>query len=77
VDNVYGVFGGMVVISGTAARLLTAARSVAPQCTRCGRLEILLRAAGWAQERALTSSPEWGHWYCSAPYGDAMTNGKS
>ncbi|WP_350223403.1 polymorphic toxin type 44 domain-containing protein [Leclercia adecarboxylata] len=32
--------------------------------------EILLRAAGWAQNRAGTSEPEFGNWYRSAPYGD-------
>ena len=32
--------------------------------------EVLLRGAGWAQERAGTSKPEWGHWYGDAPYGD-------
>ena len=32
--------------------------------------EILLRAAGWAQSRAGTSSPAFGDWYRSAPYGD-------
>jgi RHS repeat-associated protein len=31
---------------------------------------VLERAAGWAQEQAGTSKPEWGHWYGSAPYGD-------
>jgi RHS repeat-associated protein len=33
-------------------------------------LQVLLRGAGWAQERAGTSTPEWGHWYGKAPYGD-------
>ena len=32
--------------------------------------ETLLRGAGWAQEDAGTSLPEWGHWDGSAPYGD-------
>jgi RHS repeat-associated protein len=31
---------------------------------------ILHRVAGWAQESAGTSTPEWGHWYGSYPYGD-------
>jgi RHS repeat-associated protein len=33
-------------------------------------LQVLLRGAGWAQERAGTSTDAWGHWYGSAPYGD-------
>lgn len=31
---------------------------------------VLLRAAGWAQLQAGTSSPEFNKWYASAPYGD-------
>lgn len=31
---------------------------------------ILLMGAGWAQSRAGTSKPEWGHWFGDAPYGD-------
>jgi len=31
---------------------------------------ILLRAAGFAQSRAGTSSPELGHWWGAAPFGD-------
>ena len=33
-------------------------------------LQVLLRGAGWAQQRARTSDPRWGRWYGSAPYGD-------
>lgn len=33
-------------------------------------LQVLLRGAGWAQEQAGTSTPEWGHWYGGPPYGD-------
>lgn len=32
--------------------------------------EILLRGAGWAQSRAGTVEPRWGHWYQEIPYGD-------
>lgn len=32
--------------------------------------DILLMGAGWAQSRAGTSKPEWGHWFGDAPYGD-------
>ena len=32
--------------------------------------QLLLRAAGFAQSRAGTNRPEWGHWYGSEPYGD-------
>ena len=32
--------------------------------------EILLRGAGWAQSRAGTVEPRWGHWYQDIPYGD-------
>lgn len=32
--------------------------------------QVLLRGAGWAQGRAGTSKPEFGHWYGSASYGD-------
>ncbi|EPY2275232.1 polymorphic toxin type 44 domain-containing protein, partial [Clostridium sporogenes] len=32
--------------------------------------ELLLRAAGYAQVKAGTSKPEWGHWSGSEPYGD-------
>jgi RHS repeat-associated protein len=31
---------------------------------------VLSRAAGWAQQQAGTSSPNWGHCYGSHPYGD-------
>jgi RHS repeat-associated protein len=31
---------------------------------------IVLRLAGWAQSRAGTSRPEFGHWWGMAPYGD-------
>ena len=31
---------------------------------------ILRRGAGWAQERAGTSLPEWGHWWTDSPHGD-------
>jgi hypothetical protein len=31
---------------------------------------VLERGAGWAQEQAGTSLPEWGHWYGGPPYGD-------
>ncbi|MGK3143841.1 polymorphic toxin type 44 domain-containing protein [Pantoea sp. C2G6] len=31
---------------------------------------VLLRAAGWAQNRAGTTHPAWDDWYGSAPYGD-------
>lgn len=31
---------------------------------------VLLRGAGWAQERAGTSLPSWGHWWKKSPYGD-------
>jgi hypothetical protein len=34
------------------------------------QLQVLLRAAGWAQERAQTGDPKFGHWYGSPPYGD-------
>ncbi|WP_258576697.1 hypothetical protein [Candidatus Pantoea persica] len=34
----------------------------------------MLRAAGWAQSRAGTSSPAFGDWYRSAPYGDDPDN---
>jgi hypothetical protein len=34
------------------------------------QLEVLLRGAGWAQERAHTRKKEWGHWYLGSPYGD-------
>lgn len=33
-------------------------------------LPVLLRAAGWYQERSGTSDPSFGHWYGDAPYGD-------
>jgi hypothetical protein len=34
-------------------------------------LQILLRGAGWAQQRAGTSTPQWGHWYdLNGPFGD-------
>lgn len=33
-------------------------------------LDVLLRAAGWAQGRAGTSDPAWGNWYGRPPYGD-------
>lgn len=33
-------------------------------------LGILQRGAGYAQEKAGTSTPEWGHWYGKPPYGD-------
>jgi RHS repeat-associated protein len=33
-------------------------------------LDILLRGAGYAQEKAGTSTPEWGHWYQGPPHGD-------
>jgi RHS repeat-associated protein len=33
-------------------------------------LDVLLRGAGYAQEKAETSTPEWGHWYDGPPYGD-------
>lgn len=32
--------------------------------------DILLRGAGWAQERAGTSKIEYGKWYGVSPYGD-------
>ncbi|HEY2452408.1 MAG TPA: polymorphic toxin type 44 domain-containing protein [Scandinavium sp.] len=32
--------------------------------------EILLMGAGFAQTRAGTSKPKWGHWYEKPPYGD-------
>lgn len=32
--------------------------------------QVLMRMAGWAQERAGTSKPEWGDPLGSAPYGD-------
>ncbi len=32
--------------------------------------EILLRGAGWAQQRAGTSEPENGNWWGTPPYGD-------
>jgi hypothetical protein len=32
--------------------------------------QILLRAAGYAQEKAGTSQPGWSHWWGRAPYGD-------
>ncbi|KMV72044.1 hypothetical protein WB66_04945 [bacteria symbiont BFo1 of Frankliniella occidentalis] len=32
--------------------------------------DILLMGAGWAQSRAGTSQPNWGHWYSKPPYGD-------
>lgn len=35
---------------------------------------ILLMGAGWAQGRAGTSHPEWGHWYQKPPYGDDPTD---
>ncbi|WP_338558169.1 polymorphic toxin type 44 domain-containing protein [Erwinia sp. E_sp_B04_7] len=31
---------------------------------------VLLRGAGWAQNRAGTSDPRWGQWYWDMPYGD-------
>ncbi|MDX6020933.1 polymorphic toxin type 44 domain-containing protein [Scandinavium sp. V105_16] len=31
---------------------------------------VLLRGAGWAQNRAGTSNAEFGDWYGSSPYGD-------
>jgi len=34
------------------------------------QLPLLQRAAGWAQGRAGTSDPAWGHWFGSWPYGD-------
>ena len=33
-------------------------------------LNVLQRAAGYAQDAAGTSTPEWGHWYQGPPYGD-------
>jgi len=33
-------------------------------------LQVLLRGAGWAQQRAGTSSPEWGNPLGFTPYGD-------
>jgi Bacterial toxin 44 len=33
-------------------------------------LNVLLRAAGYAQVAAGTSTPGWGHWYSGPPYGD-------
>jgi RHS repeat-associated protein len=33
-------------------------------------LDVLLRAAGYAQVQAGTSTPEWGHWYQGPPHGD-------
>src|SRR5258708_973539 len=33
-------------------------------------LQVLQRGAGWAQTRAGTSDPSWGHWYGSPSYGD-------
>jgi RHS repeat-associated protein len=32
--------------------------------------QVLYRAAGWAQQQAGTSQPQWGSWYESSPYGD-------
>lgn len=32
--------------------------------------QILLRAGGWAQERAGTQRPDFGHWWGLLPYGD-------
>jgi hypothetical protein len=32
--------------------------------------EILLRKAGWDQEKSGLTKEEWGHWYGSPPYGD-------
>ena len=32
--------------------------------------DMLLRGAGYAQEQAGTSTPEWGHWDQGPPYGD-------
>jgi hypothetical protein len=32
--------------------------------------EILLRIAGWAQEKSGLARKEWGHWYGQPPYGD-------
>lgn len=36
--------------------------------------EILLMGAGFAQERAGTSNPEWGRWYSEPPFGDDPTD---
>lgn len=33
-------------------------------------VSILLRAAGFAQNRAKTSEKDWGEWHSKAPYGD-------
>jgi hypothetical protein len=34
-------------------------------------LQVLLLAAGWAQQQAETSNPAFGHWYdWNPPYGD-------
>lgn len=33
-------------------------------------LDLLLRAAGYAQEKAGTSTPDWHKWYQGPPYGD-------
>jgi hypothetical protein len=33
-------------------------------------LNVLQRGAGYAQSKAATSTPEWGHWYKGPPYGD-------
>jgi hypothetical protein len=32
--------------------------------------QVLLRAAGWYQEKSGNGSPEFGHWWGGAPYGD-------
>lgn len=34
----------------------------------------LLRGAGFAQARAGTSRPQWGHWWSDSPYGDEPTD---
>ena len=33
-------------------------------------LSTLLQGAGYAQQKAGTSTPSWGTWYGGAPYGD-------